>query len=442
MSLRYALSALCLAITASPAWPQEKDAKDESDEVVPFKRRSKLTDEQLRKQLFLVPEVGLDQAAAKLLYDLLKEFKDDNSKTKGLESIPPDLGPLFLARMAASLNRPSHKYLPWRAGQESQLGKEDAERMQVLSAGLRDYLRSATPSKDIRPDAEKLRGLFAEGSGPRPAEWKKVEAIPTLTQMLQVENMEIRLLLVDLLADIKVRAGSVALAERAVFDLSAKVRERAVAALSKRPVQEYQQSLLDGLRWPWPPVADHAAEAIVALKRKDLAPALAALLKEPDPTLPQTAQVKTKRIYFVRELVRMNHMGNCMVCHAPSVAKGDLVRGHAPTPGEDPPPVYYQERSGHFIRADITFLRQAFSVPQPVLNSGKWPGNQRFDYLLRSRPLTSTEFARAIPKEGKAPATYPQRESVLFALRELTGRDAGSRPEAWLELLKAIPKKK
>ncbi len=31
-------------------------------------------------------------------------------------------------------------------------------------------------------------------------------------------------------------------------------------------------------------------------------------------------------------------------------------------------------------------------------------------------------------------ASYPQREAVLFALRELTGKDAGTATEAWLAL--------
>jgi hypothetical protein len=132
-----------------------------------------------------------------------------------------------------------------------------------------------------------------------------------------------------------------------------------------------------------------------------------------------------------------------MLCHAPSSSKDDLVRGRVPVPGENPPPLYYAEQRGLFVRADITYLRQEFSVVQPVPVPGTWPGNQRFDYLVRTRPLTRLERARLEqpPKEKPAPARDEQREAVLFALRELTGKDLGVTAEDWRPLRATISAK-
>ena len=241
-----------------------------------------------------------------------------------------------------------------------------------------------------------------------------------------------------MLSDIEGKAASVALAQRAVFDVSSEVRETAVSVLARRPAEEYQKTLVDGLRYPWPAAADHAAEALAALKNKEATPYLITMLKEPDPRLP----IKENKTYYIRELVRMSHMSNCMVCHAPSLSKEDLVRGRVPVPGEDPPPLYYAHRTGTFVRADTTFLKQDFSLMQPVANAGKWPGNQRFDYLVRARPLNPAEIRsfQALEKSGKITADYPQKEAVLFALRAMTGRDEGSSYEGWAPLLKGIPK--
>ena len=81
-------------------------------------------------------------------------------------------------------------------------------------------------------------------------DWQQPEAVPTLTQLLQAEDRPQRLLLVDLLARIKGRAASQALARRALFDLSDEVREAAVAALRDRLRDDYARLLIDGFRYP------------------------------------------------------------------------------------------------------------------------------------------------------------------------------------------------
>jgi hypothetical protein len=49
-------------------------------------------------------------------------------------------------------------------------------------------------------------------------------------------------------------------------------------------------------------------------------------LNEPSASL----SVKLDKVYMVHELVCISHLCNCMVCHAPSVARDDLVRGRLP----------------------------------------------------------------------------------------------------------------
>src|SRR5262249_10946381 len=67
------------------------------------------------------------------------------------------------------------------------------------------------------------------------------------------------------------------------------------------------------------------------------------------------------------------------------------------------------------IRADITFLKPDFSTTLEVQKPGPWPRLQRFDFLVRTREATAEEV-----EEARRPrSTYPQRQAVLWAIREL-----------------------
>jgi hypothetical protein len=442
--IRAFLSAAIVVGFLLPALAQDDEKKNQDEKRRAFKRRDDSTDEDLRKQLLLVPEVGFDQSAAALLLTTIQNL----AKTPNA-NLAPDIGSRFYAQRAAQLKRLDLLALPWQTGVDAQLGKETAEKLHVFSINLRNCLRLSVPSNDVRPEPDKLKTLLV-GAGPtitirgieKPLNWSNAECVPAIAQMMQTENTALRLLMVDLLAKVEGKGAGVVLAQRAIFDLSPQVREKAAEALATRPRKEYQQTLLDGLQWPWQPAADHAAEAIATLKIKEIVPEMVALLKEPDPKVPFAKEGKDKGTY-VREIVRINHLSNCLLCHAPSQSSKDLVRGRVPTPGEEMPPLYYAERTGSFVRADITFLRQDFSLVQPVATPGKWPGQQRFDYILRTRKATGAEIKllQGLRKEGKLTEAYPQREATLFALREVTGEDRGSRSEAWLPLLRAVEPK-
>ena len=124
-------------------------------------------------------------------------------------------------------------------------------------------------------------------------------------------------MLVEMLEQIPGRPASLLLAQTAVFDLSPELRARAVKALRERPREEYRRYLLESLRYPWAPAADHAAEALVALGATETVAHLVSLLKEPDPTAPfENAQ----KHLVVREVVRFNHVASCLACHPPATS--------------------------------------------------------------------------------------------------------------------------
>src|SRR5262249_3349176 len=204
-------------------------------------------------------------------------------------------------------------------------------------------------------------------------------------QMFQVKSHLVRLQLIKMLAERKDARASVLLAERALFDLSESVRRAAISALSKRPRVEFRATLLEGFRHPWPPIAGHAAEALSELQDVDAAPKLVGLLDAADPAVP--CRDDTGR-WTVKELVRVNHLRNCVLCHAPSPDAKDTWRAPIPSPGKALPEMYYQSISGPAIRPDVTYLRQDFSVLEPVGDARPWPAVQRFDYLVRTRELT------------------------------------------------------
>jgi hypothetical protein len=400
-----------LAVPPSPGAAGDKPADKIEVTVI---RRTDTTDEDLRKLLQSVPEAGFEKPDLDWIYPHL-------ASTVSLADKPQaDFGPRTFEMLSTRAGRPEMGALP---DGHNELTKDKADDLRTLSPKLHMALgRSAR--KNAQPDLTAFRKMLTD------KEWTSPKAVPALTQIMQAESTEVRLMLVETLGAIRGEEASAALARRALFDLSPGVREAAILALVGRPRPEYTPTLIAGLRYPWPAAADHAAEAVVALKRTELVLELVNFLKEPDPALP----VKTENGYSVKEVVQINHLCNCVLCHAPSFAETDRIRGRVVLPGEIPQRVmYYQDRTGTFVRADLTYLRQDFSVLQPVAKPDKWPDIQRYDYLVRIRPLSAAEQAafEKVQKQNPVPGCYPQQDSVLFALRELTGKNHGSTYEEW-----------
>jgi hypothetical protein len=344
--------------------------------------------------------------------------------------------------------------LPWRRGEECQLTKEPARMLQHLSLALRQELdKSAVATKTKSASTKSSAPLHPDDDYKDVSRFwnylyplsekhsSKSSPMPALQQLLTVENSTFRLAYVEYLARTDGTAATVALAQRAVFDVDAEVRSTAVSALKQRSAEEYVPVLLEALKYPWPAVAQHVAEALATLQLVETVPQLVNLLSEPDPGMPFYQTVKGKKVSVVRELVRVNHLRNCLLCHAPSISNTDLVRAPIPTPGEELPrssAVYYAETEGSaVVRADVTYLKQDFSVMQPVQNHGAWPLYQRYDYLVRVRPLNAEEqvaFARQ-QDARKTPPLSEHRQTILYALRALTGRDAGTSVREWQEVV-------
>jgi hypothetical protein len=250
--------------------------------------------------------------------------------------------------------------------------------------------------------------------------------------MLETGDTPFRFQLIDALADAPGERASAALARLAIFDIDPDVRGASIAALAKRPAKEYQATLIRGFRYPWPAVADNAADAVRLLNQQDLVLRLVDMLDLPDPTAPY---LNAEKRWVKQEMVRVNHLRNCLLCHPRSTAvKQDPLRGLVPTPGTRLSEEYYESQVGIFVRADVTYLRQDFSAQLPVVDHGAWPAQQRFDFLVQTRELTAAETRGLRGADQPESTSYPQRESVLTALRGLTGADAGSSAEDWRRL--------
>jgi HEAT repeat protein len=417
--------------------------------TVPGRTRGVFSENELRRQLYQAPEVGLKPSVRDALAEAYKTSYQSNTAT----GRKPVFGPSTLvSRM------PSARQLPLRGFPGCQLSPEGGVALGVHSRALHAYLDALAP-KDAtgkRGDPRLVRDALRQERRGRPPAWLRPEALPAMVQILMAEDVPLRLILVDMMADIPGRLAGIRLAQRAVYDLSPEVRKAAIDALRQRPAGEARRTLVDALRYPWPAVADHAADALAALGDRDAAPLLVALLDKPDPAAPYVTKTGTS----VHELVRVNHVQNCLLCHVPAV-------GRDPVTDVDPfarrPSQTYEVGGYHgpklpgssngvwankvLIRADVQFLRQDFSVTFPPGGSFSAAGGLRFDFLVRTRPLKPADVREWKNPSGSdasayalgeaalsAVSTYPQREATLYALRAVTGQDAGPTTEAWLNL--------
>jgi hypothetical protein len=273
--------------------------------------------------------------------------------------------------------------------------------------------------------------------------------VALLMQIEAPESAEDHLALALHLGDIAHTDSTRALARLTLFSPDRDVRQAAIEGLKSRREKDYTDMLLQGLRYPWPEVANRATEVLVRLERHDVLPSLVDLLEMPDPREPVVQKVKGKEVPVVRELVKINHMRNCALCHAPAslfdrTVQQELATASIPIPGErqsgygsgfqiTEDRVSEMERERLKVRIDVTYLRQDFSV---MLNE-PGQGDQRFDFLVRTRVVSEKEaeiFRDKLAKRGPGAVT-PYERAILYALRELTGRDTEPTAAAWRKLL-------
>jgi HEAT repeat protein len=398
-----------------------------------FKRRQKLSEEDLKRDLRWTKEIPAMTSAnmAQLMNSHMERFRSFGDI---------DFEPRVLLE-----TRPDLRTLPVRHGSPIKLDPRSAESLETFSRKLHFLVDHTVPRKEdgehVKPERLKERMSKEVEPGHRPA-WLRPEAVPSLRQILMAEDKPLRWLLVELLSENSSPAASVALAQRAVYDFSPDLRQRAVQALQGRPFQDFRHILVSALRYPWPPAADHAAEALIALGDLEAVPGLISCLKKPDPQQPfQSSQNHT----LIHEVVRINHQSNCLMCHSPAVTGWkDPVAGRVPGVflsgtiegqggGYHSSPLPKFVSSPLLVRADIVFLRQDFSVPISLGAAGAGvAADQRFDFLVRTRPVKPQELSEF--KTAAKTSSYPQREAVLWALRELTGKNPGHLTEEWVRL--------
>ena len=247
------------------------------------------------------------------------------------------------------------------------------------------------------------------------------QKLKTIDQILQIDHPRLRLEMIESLRDSGTDAATELLVDKAKFDLEPEVRIAATKALADVDAKQYREALLEGLDYPWYVVAEHSAEALVRLNDQDAIPSLIDMLDLPHPQFP----FENNGELMQRELVGINHMRNCLLCHAPSISASDSVRGLIPHTSKPLPTHYYDVRGAgtrdvvFAVRADITYLEQDFSVVRPVENPGPWPSEQRFDYVVQKKTLTPNEATQVATQLSQMPNR--NRNAVIFALQELTG---------------------
>jgi hypothetical protein len=391
-------------------------------------------EEELRKQLREVPELDLYPAVDRLRGEIdnnvemnLKAADLNTPEGKKLQRSILTGGWLSFSSNVnvPVLEEAIRQGLPVQVAGACKADRADAQAMQEVSTALRTNQFVSLPGL---PMAAQAVPKFVQWLKDHPA--NDLGARRILVQMLQVENEQERRMLIGELARALDETSLAALARLAVFDSSADIRNAALEVLKNRNLDLPRALFLNTLRYPWAPAARRAALALVTLEDRKAIPSLVGLLDLPDPARPVFDESRRKPV--VRELVRINHMRNCYLCHPAGPVLHVPVGGVVPRPGKPIPALYYAAQSSENVRADITFVRQDFSVCQPVPDHGLWPERQRFDYLTRVREATPAE-ATALAQP--APESYPQRDSVLFALRRLTGKDLGTTSKDWLAVL-------
>jgi hypothetical protein len=316
--------------------------------------------------------------------------------------------------------------LPFLMGDDCRRNWDSATALQKTVKWLRDAGES---SRKMRKALREVTSILRESNA-----YADEAEVAAVTQIMGARDAGLRLGLVSHLAEARHPRATTDLAQVAIFDLDKKVRGVALKALAGRPRGDYTPVLVKALRYPWPAVAQNAAEAIVQLRRKDLLPQLVDLLDEPDPRAAQREKIGDREMYATREVVRINHHKSCLLCHAS--ARTEEVRKN---PGlffltEVPLPTEPLDSRGYLrpprkprpelkVCIDVTYLRQDFSVLQPVKNARPWPEMQRFDYLVRKRVLSDKEAAD-LKARLNAGGLSPYQKAAVRALRALTGRCA------------------
>lgn len=382
--------------------------------------------EQLRQGLATVKEVSLfaDPAQFKSFSAMVKDWKIKKSRTTNLQNEP--LEPL--KEMLES--REDLKGLPIVMGDDCRMNEADSLTMHKVSLDLSRTMafidRATNLSSSVRqqqsPQQIKVNLYMAVKKIEQTlnAPERENQRLLTVDQILQARPLEMRKTFVKSLAMESSQTAANLLTCYVKYDLDESVRMLATKALSDFPRKSIRGKLLDGIDYPWTPAALHSAEALVRLNDTSAVPMLVEKLQDLNPNL---MFEQTTKSYVKRELVAINHFKNCMLCHADGDRRS---RGRAVVPEWDRPiPVrYYHSNSDSLLaRADITYMRQDFSVMRNIADENRvpksWPESQRFDYVVKRTTLADEAEYKSLA-ERPTNEKYQRRDAIIFALRKLT----------------------
>ena len=162
-----------------------------------------------------------------------------------------------------------------------------------------------------------------------------IQDTSAIVQILQAQLPLIRTRIVKPLSLKEDEESIQPIADRALFDTSKEVRDLALYELKLHPPEEVRERLMNGFEHVWEPVAVNAANALVELNDELRLDDLRKKPNMPDPHAPYQDQEGN---WKVRELVRVNHLRNCLMCHAPVVdPKVSPSMAAVPEPKKAPP---------------------------------------------------------------------------------------------------------
>jgi hypothetical protein len=408
-----ALFIFVVALTGLGLWSKEQVARPTPPPVPPPSN-----------ELARVPEIAVDKRfapgiqpaeAKRQIVNLIERIRLENGKQQDA---------FLLAQMDV---RPELRGLPFVMGAACRLDMNRAQSFQSSVQAVRDGMEVDSRSRGSHQNEHTpfWNTYLAEGQGV-----ETEHGVAALTQILGPERKTMRMSLVHRLKSSNRPEATKAVARAAIFDSDGDTRVAAIKAIKeehKEQAAEVTEVLMHGIRYPLAIVAKRTAQAMIALDRKDLMPELVKVLGEPAPGDPIVSEHNGS---VVREVVRINHHRNCLLCHPPShTGNTQEVPGVIPIPGSpfptSPGEAYGNARSlgEPMVRADTTYLRQDFSVMMPVENAAPWPEMQRFDFLVRTRPLEGKELAALQQKMQARAADYlsENHKVVVRVLSELSG---------------------
>ena len=362
------LVALVLVVTGIGLWTKERLAGPEPVPPPP-----------VAQDLLRVPEVAVDDAFPAKIESAVAKRRIQNLITKINTTNTPDKRDAFV--LANLERRPELRGLPFVMGDACRLDGNRAQSFQTSVQAVRDGLEADMHTGAHAKEATPFWNTYlaeTQGQG-----IDTDHSVAALTQILGPERKTLR---ADLVRKLRVsnRPEAIkAIARAAIFDADGEVRMVAVKALKddqKAQAPEVTDILMHGIRYPLASVAKRSAQVMIMLDRKDLLPQLVDVLGEPAPGDPVATTVNDEKVSVVREVVRINHHRNCLLCHPPSqTGEPQEVPGVIPIPGS-PFPTSPTEAYGNaksfgepMVRADTTYLRQDFSVMMPVANAAPRP---------------------------------------------------------------------